>query len=705
MSQSFGDAVWIDGGRRYTRETGGQIVAYDSVSGREEVLATAADLTPSGSRSPLSIDDYSWSADLSKLLMFTNSRRVWRQNTRGDYWVLDRKTHVLRKLGGDAPPSTLMFAKLSPDGQRVAYVRENNIYVEDVAGGPITPLTKDGGPDVINGTSDWVNEEELDIRDAFRWSPGGSHIAYWQFDTTGVGRFTLVNDTEGLYPSLKTFPYPKAGTRNSAVRIGIVRATGGPTTWVQTPGDPRDHYITRMQFLDANTVALIQATRSQTEAHLFLAAVGTGGVRDAFSERGAAWLDEIRGVSDPPVDPAFWFDRDRQFTWQSDKDGWSHVYAIARDGKNERLLTPFQGDVIELLTVSEKDDRVYFIASPENATQRYLYAAPLSRAGPPVRITPGGATGTHSYDIAPDGQFAFHTFSTANTPSRTELVSLPDHRVVRTLVDNAALARKLSDQHVSAIEFTQLSIDASTKADAYVIKPSNFDAARKYPVIVYVYGEVAAVTVTDRWLGSTGMFQRALADAGFIVVSIDPPGTPSPKGAPWRKNSYKAVNQMTAAHLAAALRSLAAERSYVDLQRVGIYGASGGGSNTLNALFREPATFKVGVAIAPVADQRLYDTIYQERYSGRPDADPESYDRTSAINFVDGLRGHLLLIHGSGDDNVHMQGSELLINRLVALGKQFELMIYPNRTHALAEGPGTTVHLWATIARYFVEHL
>ncbi len=337
-SEVFGPTAWLDGGRKYTSLSGAthDLVAYDTATGQSSVLVATKDLVPAGAKAPLEIDAYDWSSDQSKLLIFTNTRRVWRQNTRGDYWVFDVNAKTLKRLGGHAPEASLMFAKFSPDGQRVAYVRAQNIYVERLAGGAITPLTKDGRGDIINGTSDWVNEEELDIRDGFRWSPDGRRIAYWQFNTTGVERFTLINDTDALYPKLTQFPYPKTGTKNSAVRVGIVSADGGATRWVQAPGDPRDHYIARLEWVEAATVALQQLNRHQNTLDMLLADAATGSVRRAFRDQSDSWVD----VPDEVV----WFNQNREFTWTSEKDGWRHVYAVSRDGA-ERLLTKFDGDV------------------------------------------------------------------------------------------------------------------------------------------------------------------------------------------------------------------------------------------------------------------------------------------------------------------------------------------------------------------------
>lgn len=698
-AESLGPAAWLDGGRRYTLLTRGtrrDITAYDPETGTAEVLVAAKALVPSGATAPLSVSGYSWSSDRAKLLVFTNTRRVWRQNTRGDYWVRDVRSGALKKIGGSAPESSLMFAKFSPDGSRVAYVRSQNIYVEDVASGAITALTKDGGGDLINGTSDWVNEEELDLRDCFRWSPDGRRIAYWQFDTSGVGRFTLINNTDALYPTVMQFPYPKAGTKNSAVRVGVVLATGGTTTWVKTPGDPRNHYIALMDWVDERTLMLQHLNRLQNTNDLLLADAVTGETRRAHRDRSSTWLD----VSEPLT----WINGGREFTWVSEKDGWRHAYAITREGGRERLLTRFEGDLTSVNAVDAIGGRLYFTASPENATERYLYMSSLTGDGGVTRLTPIDQRGRHTYDISPGGEWAIHTWSSFDVPPRVEVVHLPEHRTVRTLIDNSALATKVAPIVVPPVELLRVDIGGGVVLDGYLIKPRTFNAAHKYPVLVHVYGEPAGTTVNNLW-SSTMLFHRALADEGYTVVSFDNRGTPAPKGTAWRKVVYGAVGDLSAKEQAAAIRALVAQRPYLDGHRIAIYGASGGGSNTLNAMFRFPDVYKVGISIAPVPDQRLYDTIYQERYMGLPEENKKGYFAGSSINFAEGLRGRLLIVHGTGDDNVHYQGTERLINRLIELGKTFDVMVYPNRTHSLSEGTGTTLHLRRLIARYLLEHL
>lgn len=673
------------------------IVRYDAATGARSILVSGSKLTPAGSKSPLSIDDYVWSKDGRQVLIFTNTRRVWRQNTRGDYWVFVLASGTLHQAGRDAPEASLMFAKFSPDGTRVAYVRGNNIYVERLDDGQVTQLTRDGSETTINGTSDWVYEEELGVRDGFRWSPDSKRIAYWQFDSTGVEMFTLINNTDTLYPALTRIPYPKAGTKNSAVRIGVVDVAGGATRWMKTPGDPRDTYLARLDWIDPNTIAMQQLNRLQNQNDFLFGDASTGDVRRVFRDESRTWVEVMDDVP--------WIDNGRAFLWLSERDGWQHIYRVPREGGEAKLVTRFDADVTDLVGVDDAGGWVYFLASPTNATQRYLYRSRLDGTGTPHRVTPATAEGSHTYVADPTGRLAFHTYSRMEQPPVVDVVELATHRSVRQLTDPSALAARVAPLLKPAAEFFTIDIGEGVALDGYMIKPATFDPSRKYPVIVHVYGEPASQTVVDRWGGSGMLFRRALANAGYIVVSFDNRGTPAPKGAAWRKIIYGTVGDLSSRDQAAAVRALAARHAFVDRDRVGVWGASGGGSNTLNAMFRFPDVFKVGVSVAPVPDQRLYDTIYQERYMGLPQTNAEGYRIGSPINFAEGLQGKLLVIHGTGDDNVHYQGTERLINKLVELGKPFDVMVYPNRTHALSEGRGTSTHLNQLIARYFLDNL
>ena len=700
----FGPARWLADGSAYTTvETSAErgdawdIVRYDAATGARSVLIAGSRLIPAGTSTPLEIDDYAWSSDGRRLLLFTNTRKVWRDNTRGDYWVFDIGGGRLRQLGGDAPEASLMFAKFSPDGEQVAYVRANDIYVEGTESGAITRLTTDGSETTINGTSDWVYEEELGVRDGFRWSPDGSHIAYWQFDSTGVGIFTLINNTDTLYPVITRIPYPKVGTSNSAVRIGVVSVASRQTQWMQTPGDPRNTYLARLEWRDAGTLAIQQLNRLQNQNDLLLADARSGEVRRVFRDSSKAWVELMDEVP--------WIAKGQAFLWLSERDGWQHVYRVAADGGEPALLTRFDADVIALAGVDEARGWLFFMASPDNATQRYLYRARLDGHGSPERVTPASLPGTHSYDVAPGGRLAFHTYSRFDQPPAVDVVDLAAHRSMRTLTDTSALTKALAPVTKRPVEFFQVDIASDVTLDGWILKPAGFDPTRRYPTIVFVYGEPASQTVVDRWGGRNALFHRALADAGYVVLSVDNRGTPAPKGAAWRKIIYGTVGDLSSKDQDAAIRALAARHAFIDRDRVGVWGWSGGGSNTLNAMFRFPDTYHVGVSVAPVPDQRLYDTIYQERYMGLPQDNADGYRVGSPINFAKGLKGKLLLVHGTGDDNVHAQGTERLVNRLIELGKSFDLMMYPNRTHAISEGAGTSAHIYRLIARYFVDNL
>jgi dipeptidyl-peptidase 4 len=713
---------WFDGGASYLLiepETPSSdrmnVVRYDSATGaRRDVLISAAQLTPVGSTTPIDIEDLSWSRDAQRALVFTNTRRVWRTNSRGDYWLFDRVGGRLKRIGADAPEASLMYAKFSPDASKVAYVRANDIYVEDIASGATTRLTRDGTDLIINGGSDWVNEEELDLHDCYMWNPDGTRIAFWQFDMHGVGNFALTYylgkerqivsgipyPQTGPYPLIMNVPYPLAGTTNSSVRAGVVPVSGGSVAWMRLPGDPREHYIARLQWADARTLLVQQLNRLQNTELYLLADAGNGSVRqmwtnhdEAFITIGFGGLPEARPLRGGS-----------EFLVTSEKDGWMHSYRVTRDGQ-ETLVTRGAMDALEAAGVDEKRGLLYFIASPTNATQRYLYSARLDGSSDPARLTPAAFAGSNGYTVSPDGRFAFHRFSSFDNPGLRELVSLPEHKVIAVVDDNADLKKKVTPILQPPVEFFKADAGGGTMVDGYLLKPHNFDASKRYPVLVFIYGEPASQTVEDRWGGSTALFHRHLADLGYVVVSFDNAGTPAPRGRAWRKAVYGAVGVLSSKQQAAALRWLGANRPYVDLDRVAVWGWSGGGTNTLDLMFRSPELYKVGIAVAPVPDQRLYDTIYQERYMGLPATNADGYKQGSAINFAQGLKGNLLIVHGSGDDNVHYQGSELLVNRLIELGKPFDFMTYPDRTHAISEGAGTTPHLYHLLERYLTTHL
>jgi dipeptidyl-peptidase-4 len=704
-AERFGPARWMsDGGSYTTLEPSAEtkdsrdLVLYRAETGRREVLVAAAKLVPPGASGPLAIEDYAWSPDGKVLIVFTNSKRVWRQNTRGDFWTFDLASGRLLRLGRDFEPSTLMFAKLSPDGLKAAYVVKNDIYAEDLASGRVTRLTYDGGPDIINGTSDWVNEEEFGIRDGFRWSPDSASIAFWRFDTTRVPVFTMINNTAALYPSTITFKHPKPGQPNSAVKVGVVPAAGGYAVWMRTPGDAAETYIARLEWAGNSREVIMQhLNRLQNTLSVLVGSAVTGEVRTVFTDTDETWVEVM--------DDFVWLEGGKRLLWLSERDGWNHAYSVGRDDGAVRLLTPGDYDVISLAAVDEKTGWLYITASPDDATKRFLFRVRLNGKGQPERVGPPVPRGVQRYDISPSARWAFKVSSLLDEPPVTELVRLPKGEVVRTLAANRDLKAKVDGLARKRAEYFKLPVGDGVEVDGWRILPPDFDPAKTYPLLVYVYGEPAGQTVQDSWGGSGYLWHLMLAQRGTIVASFDNRGTPAPRGRAWRKSVYRQVGILASVDQAAAVRAALAAWPSADPERVGVWGWSGGGSMTLNAMFRYPDLYKAGISVASVPDERLYDTIYQERYMGLPQDNPDGYKNGSPITFAKDLKGKLLIVHGTGDDNVHYQGFEKLVDELVARNKAFTMMAYPNRSHGIYEGEGTTLHLYTMFTRFLEENL
>ena len=696
---------WTKDGNGYYSAEQQQIIRFDLATQQPTVVVSKELLTPKGATNPLSVKSFAFTDDQKKLLIFTNTKRVWRYETRGDYWVLDLATNQLKKLGASLPESSLMFAKISPDGKKAAYVSKNNVYVEDLTLGLPKVLTSTNGTKkLINGTFDWVYEEEFGCRDGFRWSPDSKTIAYWQIDANTIRDFYMINNTDSTYAFVVPVEYPKVGEAPSACRLGVVDIATAKTIWMKVPGDSRQNYIPRMEWAtNANELILQQLNRKQNISKLMYANAKTGVTKTIYEESDAAWVDiRSRWTDDNPAGWE-WLSGGKEFAWVSEKDGWRHLFRVSRDGTKETLITKGNYDVIAPEQIDETTGYVYFTASPANATQKYLYRTKLDGTGEAEKISPAIEEGTHEYQISPNGKYAFHSFSNYFTPYANEWVNLPAHQSLKPAED---ITKKidLEKKKKSNVEFFKVTTEDGVEMDGWMAKPKNFDPSKKYPVVFTVYGEPAGQTVNDRYgIERNSLYRGNMTDDGYIYLSVENRGTPAPKGREWRKSIYRKIGIINIRDQAMAAKKIL-QWPYVDSSRVAVHGWSGGGSSTLNLLFQFPEIYKTGIAVAAVGNQLSYDNIYQERYMGLPQENMDDFTKGSPITYAKNLRGNLLYIHGTGDDNVHYQNAELLLNELIKHNRQFQFMPYPNRSHGIYEGQGTRMHLNTLFTNYLKQY-
>ncbi len=696
-AQARGDVNWTKDGNSYYQNSGGEIVTVTLPKNERKTIVTRQLLTPANATAPLNVRSFQLTEDGTKALIYTNTRRVWRQDSRGDYWVADITNNKLVQIGKSKPSSSLMFAKFSPDGSKVAYVSEHNIYVEDLASGNTKALTTDGTSRMINGTFDWVYEEEFGCLDGFRWSPDGKTIAYWQIDATKIKNFLMINNTDSIYSFNVPVEYPKVGQNPSACKIGIVDLETAKTNWLAVPGDNIQHYIPRMEWVpNTNEVILQQLNREQNESKVFIANATTGSITEIYKENNKAWIDATDGW--------IWLNGNKEFVWATEKDGYKHVYRISRDGKKETLITKGNYDAMDINLIDEKNNTIYFMASPTNATQLYLYKTKLDGKGKLEMVTPSILPGTHSYSISPNGLFARHSYNSSVVAPITEWMNFTTNN---PLTMDGSITTQLAKQQPpkNKVEFFKVTTEDGVEMDGWMKKPDNFDPNKKYPVLFYVYGEPASQTAGDVWgVGRTGLYAGDMAKDGYIYISMDNRGAPVPKGTAWRKAIYKNIGVINIRDQAMATKKLLATYPYMDKDRVAVHGWSGGGSSTLNLMFQYPEIYKTGIAVAAVANQLTYDNIYQERYMGTPFPTTEAYVKGSPITYAKNLVGNLLYVHGTGDDNVHYQNAEMLINELIKNKKVFQMMSYPNRTHGISEGQGTREHLALIFTKFLKEN-
>jgi len=698
--------TWAKDGDSYYKLDQGELQRVKLPNNDISSVLNKKQLTPEGQSTPLQIEHFSFSIDEQKVLLFTNTKRVWRLNTMGEYWVFDFSTNQLKQIGSSLKPSSLMFAKFSPDGNAIAYVSEHNLYVEDYTSGTIKPLTTNGTTALINGTFDWAYEEEFFCRDGFRWSPDSKSIAYWQIDASNIKKFFMVDNTNAIYSQMVPLEYPKVGETPSACKVGVVTIADAKTNWVDMPGDASQHYLVRMEFIpNTNDLLIQQLNRKQNTSKLYRLTEDKTVPKLIYEESDEAWVDIFRSGNPYAVDYTNSFDflKDhKSILWASEKDGWRHLYRVSLTGKPGVLLTPGAYDIIDLKHINTKEGYVYYMASPNNPTQKYLYRTKLNGKGKNELVTPKNLIGTHDYYFSSNGKIAFHNFTNHYTPRVTEQIWVANHT---PLHPEQSIEHKIKDiAEEPTTEFFTITTATDVEMSGWMVKPTNFNPNKKYPVVFYLYSEPAGTTVNDTYSASKNFLYRGdMADDEYIYISLDNRGTPAPKGREWRKSIYRKIGVVNIEDQAMAAKEVL-KWDFVDPERVAVWGWSGGGSATLNLMFQYPDIYKTGIAVAAVANQLTYDNIYQERYMGLPQENREDFIKGSPITHAKNLKGNLLFIHGTGDDNVHYQNAELLINELIKHNKQFQFMPYPNRTHGISEGEGTFEHLSTLYTNYLKLH-
>lgn len=658
-----------------------ELVTYDATSGQRTVLVSLAQLIPPGGTEPLAVESYTFSPDESWLLLQTS-----RNDPEGrvdEYWKLERASGTLRRVvaGGSN--------RISPDGQRILYVEQGNLHVYDLRSDRTIAVTKTGVAGAVsNGSA--------------TWSPDGEWIAFVETDRSDVRLRSMLVPSDPSYPEAREVRFARVGETIPALRVGVVDAQGGETRWLSIATPAEGFYLGEVGWAgNSNELLIEKLSRFRDEREFLVANVRIGAITRIFHESDPSWV-----IASYRTNAGLEWIRDgRAFLVLSEADGWRHAYVYSRGGDQQTLLTPGSFDIIERGVVAEAEEWFYYSASPDNATQKYLYRVRLDGAGEPERITPVDQPGWHDYDFSPGARWAFHTYSTFDAPPVTELVELSEHRVVRVLEDNSELRKTVAPLISRPTEFLELDIGGGVIMDAWMIKPRDFDPSRKYPVLVFVYGEPHAQQVLDAWGRGNANYHRVMANLGYLVVCMDGRGTPAPKGAAWRRAVFGSLGPLSTEEQAAGVLELGRIRPYADLSRVGIWGWSGGGSNTLNAMFRRPDVYHVGIAVAPKPQPHLYNAWFQEIYMRTREVNPEGYRQSAPINFAEGLEGNLLIIHGTGETNTHLEITEGLVDRLIELGKSFDYMTYPNRDHGIRIGSGTSLHLRMLMIRYLLTHL
>jgi len=686
---------WMNDGRYYASLDQGNLVQYDVTTGQAvQTLVSVADLKLPGEAQPLSVDGYSFNADEQQILFSTATEPIYRRSSKSYFYIYNRATKALTPLSKAA--GRQLYATFSPNGKRVAFVRDNNLFVTDLGTLQETAVTTDGVFNkIINGGTDWVYEEEFEFAQGFQWSPDSRQLAFYTFDESAVPEYNM-QEWGPLYPKDYRYKYPKAGEKNSVVSISTYDVAAAKTTKMDVGAEP-DQYIPRIIWTQTpNLLSIRRLNRLQNKLEILHADATTGKTQVILTDTDKAYVevnDDLR-----------YLEGGKEFLFSSEKDGYRHLYVYDMKGKLVRQLTKGPWEITEINGFDEKKGLVYYTSTEASPLERHLYRIDLKGKNK-IRLSEPGR-GTDVVNMSDDTRYYLNYHSQAGEPQTVSLRNGQDGKLVKVLEDNTKLRQKLSEYNLGKLEFISFKTTEGTQLNGWMIKPANFDASKKYPVLMHVYGGPGSQTVKDDAGGGVAftnyLWHQLLAEQGYIVVSVDGRGTGA-RGAAFKKSTYANLGQLETVDQSEGAKYLAT-LPYVDKSRIGIWGWSFGGYMTALAMTKNADLFKIGISVAPVTNWRYYDTVYTERFLKTPQENPQGYDDNSPVQHADKLRGKLLLVHGTGDDNVHFQNSVAFTDAMIKANKDYQTLYYPNRNHGISGG-NTRLHLYRQMTDFVLKNL
>ncbi len=632
------------------------------------------------------IDSYTFSNDEKQILIASNSTPIFRHSFTADFYLYDLTSKTLSKILEQVQEPTF-----SPDGTKIGFAKANNLYIYDIASKSTTQVTTDGAKNaIINGITDWVYEEEFAFVRAFDWSADSKKLAYIRFDESQVPQFSMDLYKKDLYPTADTFKYPKAGEKNALVSLHVYDVNGKSSKTIKL-GNYNDFYIARMKWTnDANVLCAQVLNRHQDNLDLIFVDGATGVAKIVLNEKDKAYVEVTDNLT---------FLKDNSFIWTSEKDGFNHIYLYDKTGKLKNQVTKGNWEVTAYYGLDEKTKTVFYQSVENGSTIRDVYKISLDGK---KKTKLSQQVGTNAATFSPDFTYFINSFSSATVPTTYTLNNSKDGKQVKEIVNNVALADKLKKYDLPTKEFFELTTEKGHKLNAWMIKPKNFDATKKYPVFMYQYSGPGSQQVANQWMNTNDYWFMMLSQEGYITVCVDGRGTGF-KGAEFKKCTQKELGKYEVEDQIDAAKVIG-NYPYVDKSRIGIFGWSYGGFMSSNCLFKGADVFKMAIAVAPVTNWRFYDSIYTERYMQTPQENPSGYDENSPINHVSKLKGNFLLIHGTADDNVHVQNSMQMIEALVQANKQFDWAIYPDKNHGIFGGK-TRIQLYNKMTNFIKEKL